>query len=239
VRSGEDGIPPAQPKSGLDPAEEELQVRRTAQRILAAHLRLPEGTSSKEAVEAQGREPSSDEEFWPGISLDLTGATLVDFRFARVSVMRVQCVGAIFHGSARFDDANFHGYPRFSRSEFKGNVWFGGATFQRYAGFNGTIFEDAARFNGATFEDAAGFREATFQGDAAFVKTTFQGDATFVEATFEDAAEFGGVTFQKNAGFSGAKVLHLDNRKLDRVWPPGWTVRSDPTDPSCGMLVKG
>jgi Pentapeptide repeats (9 copies) len=238
VRSSEDGIPPAQPNSGQDPAEEELQVRRTAQRILATHLRLPAGTSSVEAVEAQRREPSFDDKFWPGISLDLTGATLVEFRFAHVSVMDVQCAGATFRGEARFDDAKFHGYARFSRSTFEGEVWFDGATCQRYAGFNQTIFQGDASFNGAKFEVAAGFREANFKGDASFVKTKFKGEASFVETTFRDVPEWGGATFRADALFSGAKVLHLDKHS-DRRWPPGWTVHPDSTDPSRGKLERG
>jgi hypothetical protein len=56
-----------------DSAQEELQVRQTAQRILAAHLQPPEGASSEEA---QRRRPSSRRAFWPSISLDLTGTTL-------------------------------------------------------------------------------------------------------------------------------------------------------------------
>jgi hypothetical protein len=58
-------------------AAQELQVRQTAQRLLAAHLRRPENGSG---VDAQGIEPTSDGKFWSAISLDLTGVALVDFR---------------------------------------------------------------------------------------------------------------------------------------------------------------
>ena len=38
--------------------------------------------------------------------------------------------------------------------------------------------------------------------------------------------------------FTGAHVLYFDDPDRDRVWPDGWTVRSDPTDPSRGTLVS-
>jgi hypothetical protein len=47
---------------------------RSAQRILATHLQLPPGILS---AAAQRRQPSPRQGFWPGRSLDLTGATLV------------------------------------------------------------------------------------------------------------------------------------------------------------------
>jgi hypothetical protein len=34
-------------------------------------------------------------------------------------------------------------------------------------------------------------------------------------------------------------VLHFDRLDTYQVWPDGWTVRPDPTDPSRGTLVKG
>jgi hypothetical protein len=63
------------PVPGRDPAEEELQVRQTAQRILGAHLYVPPGIVGGTA---QHRQPSPRRPFWPRISVDLTGATLVD-----------------------------------------------------------------------------------------------------------------------------------------------------------------
>jgi hypothetical protein len=63
-----------------DPAQE-LQVRQTAQRLLADHLRRPPDISHEDA---QRIKASPEETFWPGISLDLTGATLVDFDLTAV-----------------------------------------------------------------------------------------------------------------------------------------------------------
>jgi hypothetical protein len=68
---------------------------------------------------------------------------------------------------------------------------------------------------------------------------TFQDAAWFDRATFGRLAEFGEATFQGHAGFDKAHVLHLDRLDTVRVWPDGWTVYPDPTDPSRGTLVKG
>src|SRR4029450_6899304 len=95
----------------------ELQVRQTAQRLLANHLRYPPQTSSQGA---QLLPSSPQRAFWPGIGLDLTGAALVDFNFPQVSVIQAQFVAATFQGDARFD----------------------GSTFQDLAGFDGRTFQD-------------------------------------------------------------------------------------------------
>ncbi len=57
-----------------DPAQD-LEVRQTAQRLLADHLHRPSLTSHEDARRIKA---SSEETFWPGISIDLSGATLVD-----------------------------------------------------------------------------------------------------------------------------------------------------------------
>jgi hypothetical protein len=133
----EDGIPAAHHLAGRDPAQEELQVRQTAQRILAAHLELPVGILS---AAAQRRQPSPRRAFWPGMSLDLTGAALVDFDFERLSVVQGWFDGATFQGNAGFDGATFKGNARFGGATFQGKASFDEATFQGNASFGGTIF---------------------------------------------------------------------------------------------------
>jgi uncharacterized protein YjbI with pentapeptide repeats len=220
--------------SGLDPAREELQVRRTAQRLLADHLRCPPRTSGQDA---QLLPASLQQTFWPGISLDLTGATLVDFNFAQVSVVLVQFAGATFHGDAGFAGAAFQGAAWFSGATFQGDAWFGRAAFQRDAWFGGAAFQRAAWFGGAAFQGDARFGGATFQRAARFEEATFQRAARFEEATFQRAARFEEATFQGAARFDEAHVLHFDNRDSPQVWPDGWIVRPDSSDPSRGTLI--
>lgn len=69
---------------------QERQVRLTAQRILAIHLRP--GTDPDHPIGT----------FWPGIGLDLTGATLVDFTLNRCHIKAAHFNGAKFIGSAWF-----------------------------------------------------------------------------------------------------------------------------------------
>jgi hypothetical protein len=200
------------PAPGRDPAREEFQVRQTAQRLLADHLRRPRGRYSQDA---QHLPPSPQQPFWPGINLDLTGATLVDFGFSRVSVIHPRFGGttfqedaafrgATFEGAAMFDKATFQGDAAFSGASFQGNAPFRGATFQGNAQFSEATFQGNAQFSEATFQGNAAFDEATFQEDAAFDGATFQEDAAFAKATFRDDATFNGTAFHGAAGFDEA-----------------------------------
>jgi hypothetical protein len=220
----EDGIPTAHPVPGQSPAQEELQVRQTAQRLLAYHLRCPTGISSQDA---QLLRPSPQQEFWPGISLDLTGATLVNLSFGQVSVIQARFVGTTFQGGAWLTKATFEDDAFFNEATFEGPAWFNKATFQ-----------DTAGFAKATFEGNAWFDKATFEGPAWFTGTTFQNTAWFDKATFEGNAWFRKATFQGLARFTGAHVLYFDDPDRDRVWPDGWIVRQIPTDSIRGTLVR-
>jgi hypothetical protein len=68
--------------------------------------------------------------------------------------------------------------------------------------------------------------------------STFRGDNGFRRAIFQFETRFDKATFKGNIRFDRARVLHFDDDPgRDRAWPDGWTVRSDPTDPSRGALV--
>jgi uncharacterized protein YjbI with pentapeptide repeats len=260
VPPAEDGIPTAHPTPARDPAEEELEVRQTAQRILTDHLQLW-GTPRKKAAERRRR--SSWQAHWPGIGLDLTGATLVDLDFKEVSAGSARFSRATFQGVVRFHEATFQGNVDFdgatflddawyngatfqgdawfNRATFQGDAWFSKATFQR-AGFSRATFQGAAWFPGATFQDSARFNEATFRRDARLPGAIFQGAVEFHGATFQGDAWFNDATFtgdNRGEGVAGAQVLRLDDSDLNqrRVWPNGFTVRPDPADPTHGTLV--
>jgi hypothetical protein len=202
MRPAEDGIPAAHPLTGQDPAHEELQVRQTAQRILAAHLQRPPKTSGKAA---QRRRASTQWAFWPNISLDLTAATLVDLNLPEVSVAQARFDRASFHGDAGFDRASFQGAAGFDRASFHGDAGFDSASFQGAAGFDSASFQGAAGFDGASFEGIARFKGASFQGIADFNGTRFQGAPRFSEASFQGAAWFDGASFQLDAWFLAAR----------------------------------
>ena len=202
--------PIAIPPPAHDP--EELQVRQTAQRLLASHLRPPPNTSPKDA---QRLPASAEQTFWPAISIDLTGATLVEFDFSSGSLVQghfrratfegdAEFTGAAFEGDAEFTEAIFEDVARFIEATFEGATWFGGATYKGATWFGGAIFEGPTWFGDATFEGSVSFGGATYKGAAGFPRATFSGDASFDEATFSGSAGFHRATFKGAAGFHRA-----------------------------------
>jgi hypothetical protein len=199
--------------------QQERQVRLTAQRLLAEHLRDDRTPDQRSAGSPGPR-------FWPGIRLDLNGATLIDLDFHRIVAVdarfdRVtftdgaQFYEAIFSGFAAFRGAAFHGPTVFSRAifgvgavfshaTFTGRAWFSQAAFGDDAGFNDATFDGVTTFYGTTFDGLAEFQPATFGDDATFSGTTFGGCAWFNGATFADRAGFSGVTFTDDTAFYGA-----------------------------------
>lgn len=176
---------------------QERQVRLTAQRVLASHLR-------------------SGPEFWDDIDLDLTDAALdnVDFSdchvrnalFIRTRFMDGgQFTGAWFRGDARFTDAEFAGDVRFGSARFGGGAWFVGARFAGDVWFRGVEFVDDARFTDARFGGDARFVAARFGGDSRFNKTEFSGDALFNESRFTGDVWFDDARFSGDASFRQAQ----------------------------------
>jgi uncharacterized protein YjbI with pentapeptide repeats len=218
-------LPPAQLAPDKSAAEattssgwlaQELQVRETTQRLLADHLRRPPGSSGDDAG---GLPASQAEPFWPGMNIDLTGATLVGtLNLTEVSVVDATFSGAtfpgdatfdggIFAGAARFTGATFLGFARFDAAVFSGEARFTGAKVSRYARFHGAKFSGDAWFTGATLSGYAGFHAATFAGYAGFHDAMFAGRTSFALAEFRQDAEFGGSTFSEHARFDGASFF--------------------------------
>ena len=215
-----------------DTWRQERQVRLTAQRILADHLR------DDRAKERRSTDPPSLR-FWPDVRLDLTGATLIDFglhdavvadaRFGWATFTGrawfhgatftghlwcgratftgdAEFKGVTFTGDAEFDHATFIGDANFERATFSRIAVFARATFDGETYFDGTTFTGRAVFDGATFNVYASFNPATFTGDAHFDGTTFNGDVGFGEATFSGYAGFDTATFGGDARFDGATL---------------------------------
>src|SRR5215472_16703867 len=177
--------------------QQERQVRLTAQRILAEHIR------DYRTRAPRSTDPSSSR-FWNNIRLDLSGATLIDFSLEGGAMVDANFHGAVFSGDASFGGADFRGAARFGGATFSGDASFAGATFRRAARFGGTTFGGAARFGGATFRGAASFPEAAFRGDALFDGAAFSRAAGFRRVTFGGVAVFRGATFTGDAWFNEA-----------------------------------
>lgn len=166
----------------------ELDVRRTAQRIITRHLHWPADVAERPAT------------FWEGINLDLRDATLVELDLQDCRVGTADCRDARFHEYARCDRATFeHGW--FDRAAFTGNAEFSGATFVKLASFWEATFAEGAVFARATFVNGCSFVEANFRGVAPFYETAFAGDAWFRDATFAEGVAFDGASFSGRANF--------------------------------------
>ncbi|WP_036375631.1 pentapeptide repeat-containing protein [Micromonospora sp. ATCC 39149] len=109
----------------------EVELRDSAQRLLAARLRPTAGIPDRPDGSTSG--PAH----WAGMNLLLCGATLVDLDLSGCAVDYADFTAAQFHGVTRFDDATFKGAafrlggPE-GRATFHGDVTFAGARLDRF-----------------------------------------------------------------------------------------------------------
>ena len=194
---------------------QERQVRLTAQRILAAHLR-PE-------VDRTGR--PTNPKYWAGTDLDLAGATLFALNLNRCHVRHANFGSARFDGSAVFQRTRFEGNVSFRAAEFTRDVRFTRARLGAYADFRTTRFAGSARFTKTRFGGYADFRGAVFHGHVAFDGTVTPDGAGFgaararVDADHSSEWPTGWTIRQPSAGDDGAQP------RDDGVW--GQLVRID------------
>ncbi|MFJ7210222.1 pentapeptide repeat-containing protein [Amycolatopsis sp. NPDC098790] len=135
-----------------DPEESELLVRLAVQELLKTHL----------SHDAAG--------YWPGMSIDLQRATLVDFRLSGCTLAAAD----------------------FSRARFVGQLHIRGTRFTRQAGFYGTEFRDIVNFDRSVFEEGAFFSRAHFTSDVRFTRIRSGGRFEFSRTVFEEGADFDG-----------------------------------------------
>ncbi|MBU2667057.1 pentapeptide repeat-containing protein [Actinoplanes bogorensis] len=238
--------PSPDPSSADAQGQQELQVRLTAQSILTGHLR-PSAAGSL---------------FWPGIDLDLTGATLAEWRLSDAEVHKAIFTGATFSSPALFSDTVFTDAVTFASATFDAKVHFIRAiftaktTFERVAvhgeaAFSGALFHGAVDFSGASFAADADWHTTTFQDDAHFTEVRFDGNAEFTRANFAEWVTFRGSAFAGGVRFSEtyfrsdaalatmlAEVRPLSQDDRRDVWPPGWRLREG-TDGRGELLFTG
>lgn len=219
---------PSKAHTRYEQRRQELQVRLTAQRVLAAHLR-----------------PDVTDDVWADIDLDLTEAYLHRFDLTGCRIKSAQFDGARFSGpalfegthfgeNARFRAAHFHEVAMFYGAHFCGDALFDGAVefcgnaVFRKAHFDGETSFMEARFGGwlfiqkAIFGDSAEFIDARFVGSSVFDDATFDGgDAYFIRAKFSKHAIFNDVQFRGYVDFAGARA----RPHLGHLWPVKWSTR--------------
>ncbi|MFI0453681.1 pentapeptide repeat-containing protein [Actinomadura sp. 6N118] len=175
------------PAAGAGP-HEERQVRLTAQRLLHTHLQ-PDASVH-----------------WPGIHLDLAGATLIDFTLRGCTLAGADFTKATFFGDADFREATFFGDADFTKVAFSRDADFRKATFAHFADFTKVTFPGDADFREATFTGHTSFLAATFSEYVDFERASFSGHTEFKGATFSGPTDFFEATFTEDIDLREATV---------------------------------
>lgn len=123
------------------------EERRAALRSLTDRLR---GDSTTEQASP-----------WDDITVDLSGATLIDADFSGCRLGGAGFADTRFHGTTVFDGATFEDDVAFQRAVFHGDAIFTGARFEGDAGFGRARIRGRADFTGAVFGDMAWFGRGT------------------------------------------------------------------------------
>ncbi|WP_290062633.1 pentapeptide repeat-containing protein [Amycolatopsis solani] len=127
-----------------DDTLEELQVRKTAQRILLLHLR-------------PGKPEAPNGDFWPDIDLDFSGATLVGLTLTHCSIRSIVCYGTTFLELTSLRGTEFRTKADFNKAEFKDRADLRGTVFGGDRdSFNGTVFAGPADFGSKSAARLAG-----------------------------------------------------------------------------------
>jgi len=135
-------------KTSAKGSAEELQVRKTAQRILMLHLR-------------PGRDGDNGD-FWPNIDLDLSGATLVNLNLTHCRIRSIVCFDARFEDVTSFRNTEIISKSDFNCARFVGRVDFRGTVFGgERDSFNGAKFEGMVNFGTKTVARLSGATATT------------------------------------------------------------------------------
>ncbi|WP_189159545.1 pentapeptide repeat-containing protein [Lentzea pudingi] len=158
------------PAAGLVDAQQERDVRLTAQRILVAHLK-------------RGGES------WGELDINLDGAVLIDFRVSDGLFRAATFRGATFIGDMYFLGI-FTGFVSFAGASFVDEANFGG-TFRGVTRFSEVFFGGEVAFSGVSFAGyVTSFAGASFAADAIFGETEFVGRTHFRDSAFSGRAGF-------------------------------------------------
>ncbi|MEU8212196.1 pentapeptide repeat-containing protein [Micromonospora sp. NPDC049044] len=179
----------------------ETEVRRTAQRALTGHLR------------------ADDAAHWPELTLDLTGATLVDFDASGCTLVDANFTAAAFTGTTTFAGATARGRLLLGAASFgdvtfeglaaDGEVMLDGARVGGLASFDGTAFAGGLSCQRVSFAGPTSFRRATFGQPTSFDATRFADTTTFQESVFDGALSMEHTEFGASADFHSVRFRHM------------------------------
>jgi uncharacterized protein YjbI with pentapeptide repeats len=195
------------PRKAVDDAERMLQVRLTAQRLIADLLSRAEDADA------------------PAYDLDLTNATLEYFDLSD------RKIGTLILRHAKLFSSN-----NFSRCEFRGPAWFTATTvgtgrlfgrfrcdkavFHDRAWFSGVEFHGRASFDGTRFNGRSKFTDARFAEEMSMVDAEFTGPADFRAIRFGAAADLSGTTFHGEVQYTGVAMNPDYEVALPDAWQP-------------------
>ncbi|MFJ1767376.1 pentapeptide repeat-containing protein [Amycolatopsis sp. NPDC088138] len=132
-------------------------MRATAQQIVKKHLTEPNDVTARTYYSLHGNRETDDKfgkQYWPGLTGDLTGTTLVDFDASDCWIDEVDFSRARFTGQiTNFSGTYFSASPKFDQAKF---------TIR--ADFSHCYFNSGASFQHTLFAAGASFREAYFTG---------------------------------------------------------------------------
>lgn len=162
-------------------ARQEREVRLAAQSVLARHLRPGESDVAP---------------WWGKMSLDLSGAHLINFDLSDCHVVELNCSSAKFSGDNYFERSKL-GSASFSFTTFDGGV---------------------VSFYQATIENYCDFEDCRFN--------SLETAADFNQATFGYVPDFSGSKFGTRPVFSNATVVgYIGKRGVAFEDPPGWELK--------------
>jgi hypothetical protein len=206
-------------------AQQEKQVRLTAQRLLYRHLHVdPDGSKDKALPET----------YWDDVTIDLTDAYLVNLDFNHCRLHKADFSNATFIGG-NFQGVQFTEDAWFVGAKFSGDAWFAGAQFIGHTAFVETRFSGHAVFTNAQFRGYAGFADAQFSGSVRFDEAQFGGNTTFGNVRFCGSARFDQASFRLKPSFDGATATHSG----EHVWPYPYHVEPQSSEERMGRLVQG
>lgn len=161
-------MPPLKEADSDEYNRTELEVRLSAQRLIAKGLRRRRQTTGATCT-------------WSDVSIDLRGAVLINADFSKVFFPKdADFSNATFRGSASFEESNFEREGRFKETVFEGTASFRKARMH-IALFDSAVFCSNANFRFTTAKGAR-FGSSVFEQSASF--EDFRGKLTLQNVSF-------------------------------------------------------
>jgi hypothetical protein len=192
---------------------QELEVRLTAQEILAKHLK-----------------PLDKDLFWEDSTINLSGAVLINIEFESCHLLM-----------ARFLKARFLGRTIFYDTKFEGDTSFAGAIFDPRTGlYVGEVkwYWSDMGFDKVEFLDGVSFYECNFLGSITFNESAFYKAADFSKAVFTSMprSRIFSSPERPNVRFHRARIA--SDAVSGAKWPDGWRASPDPETPGWDRLEQ-